>query len=661
MQWKYSQWNDVLYVQNVTHGTTLGERCVAIHFDQSASNDSIHLFDLSKPDWYAAQVPTQATPAEVFGKTIVTTTSAPQCWTSIPVPPTTFKGWTKQLPPAEHRLLYFVTYFKSNAEMTIRQHMLNPKCTLYVGTDGGRKEAEGSFSWLICSSDREKLARNAGPVDGWHKCQSSFRSEITALSSALLFLDELATYLNIKVSCHIQLFVDSTSAISAIDAIRDCIPTRHYPDHADIISTLQDVKKVIFQSSCQHVKSHQDNKKDFSDLPFSAQVNVFCDHMATQHMIVHCTGEWSSRPNYLPTRNQPVVISHAQQRIPSHYIARLREEITSQAHRTYFQERYRWDDYIYGQIAWEPLYAIGRRHTSHRSFGNRSKLVHNWLNLGSQRAKFSPHQLPNTTQQSCPYCCAEETFLHLLTCADPRAKKCRFDASTKLRKGLCSFQGGSTLLRIINLWIQHPTQPLQVVAPTRDLQQPVNQAIASQTSIGWEHLFRGIISRSWGSITSPTDTTPASTMKVNAHHNLTCAIHALQEYSLAIWTGRNDMLHSNTTIPITIREAQVNSEITALYNLHHTFTSRVQHYFRQPLRTLLSAPYRTRQRWLIITKLATAQQLQLTNGQTRLTSYNFSRHHDISLVDHITPLRPHHTQRPTTQIQLTAFFPPSIK
>ena len=133
-------------------------------------------------------------------------------------------------------------------------------------------------------------------------------------------------------------------------------------------------------------------------------------------------------------------------------------------------------------------------------------------------------------------------------------------------------------------------------------------------------------------------------MKVNAHHNLTCAIHTLQEYSLAIWNGRNDMLHSNTTIPITIREAQVNSEITALYNLHHTFTSRVQHYFRQPLRTLLSAPYRTRQRWLIITKLATAQQLQLTNGQTRLTSYNFSRHHDISLVDHITPLRPHHTQ-----------------
>jgi hypothetical protein len=51
-------------------------------------------------------------------------------------------------------------------------------------------------------------------------------------------------------------------------------------------------------------------------------------------------------------------------------------EITSQAHCTYFQQRYRWDDYIYGQIAWEPLFTIGRRNTWHRSFGTRSKLVH---------------------------------------------------------------------------------------------------------------------------------------------------------------------------------------------------------------------------------------------------------------------------------------------
>ena len=55
MQWKYSQWNNVLYVENVTHGTTLGKCCVAHHFDQSAPDDSIHLFDLSKPDWHAAQ------------------------------------------------------------------------------------------------------------------------------------------------------------------------------------------------------------------------------------------------------------------------------------------------------------------------------------------------------------------------------------------------------------------------------------------------------------------------------------------------------------------------------------------------------------------------------------------------------------------------------
>jgi hypothetical protein len=83
MKWKYSQWKDALYVQNVTHEISLGERCVAIHFTQSTVNDSIPYFDLSRPDWYAAQIPTQASPADVFGTNIVTTSYASHHWPSI--------------------------------------------------------------------------------------------------------------------------------------------------------------------------------------------------------------------------------------------------------------------------------------------------------------------------------------------------------------------------------------------------------------------------------------------------------------------------------------------------------------------------------------------------------------------------------------------------
>jgi hypothetical protein len=165
----------------------------------------------------------------------------------------------------------------------------------------------------------------------------------------------------------------------------------------------------------------------------------------TSSYLANYTGEWSSRQNYLPTRNQPVVLSHAHQRIPSHYIKRLRDAITSQSHRIYFQQRYRWDDYVYRLIAWDALFTIGRRSSSLPSSGTRSKLVHNWLNLGTQRAKF--HPLSSEMANQCPYCQLEETFTHLMTCPDPRAKKCRFEASSNLRKGLSGFSGGTTLLQ----------------------------------------------------------------------------------------------------------------------------------------------------------------------------------------------------------------------
>ena len=100
----------------------------------------------------------------------------------------------------------------------------------------------------------------------------------------MLFLDEYATFHEIAVQCDFKIFADSTGAISAIEGIRDKIPSRHYPDHADIVSTLADASQIINKAVCQHVKSHQDDRKDFSELPFSAQVNVLCDRMATRHM-----------------------------------------------------------------------------------------------------------------------------------------------------------------------------------------------------------------------------------------------------------------------------------------------------------------------------------------------------------------------------------------
>ena len=391
--------------------------------------------------------------------------------------------------------------------------------------------------------------------------------------------------------------------------------------------------------------------------------------MATRQMELHKGGEWASQQNYFPTRNQPVTISHMRQRIPSHYIARLRDSITSDAHRIYLQQRYRWDAPTWSTIAWEPLYTIGRRTTTKPCFANRSKLLHNWLNLVSQRAKM--HRNPSAALHQCPYCQQEETFIHMLTCEDPRAKKCRFMASTKLRKGLRTIAGGTTLLQLANSWIQSPTLIPHAQAQSHDLQRSINQAVASQTRIGWEHIFRGIISNEWGFIYTDTDRTPPDVRRATSKITLSCAIQTLQNYTLDIWSGRNETLHSNAIVPVSIREAHVNSEIIALYQIRHTLATCVQTYFRQTPEDLLRTPYRTRQRWLILTKLVTSQQPKPGHGQAQLTSYNFSVRHEILLpnttptndtMEHTTdPKISHLPMNDTLQTQLTTYFHPSIR
>ena len=151
---------------------------------------------------------------------------------------------------------------------------------------------------------------NAGPVDGWHKCQNSLRSEVAALASVTLYLDELSAFHSLDIQCRILLYVDSTSAISNVQKLQALIPKRRFADNADILSTLSAAHPVISRFTLAHVKSHQDDRTEVSKLPFSAQLNVCCDEMATtqlERQALHPSER--TLPNPLTPRHLPVEIS----------------------------------------------------------------------------------------------------------------------------------------------------------------------------------------------------------------------------------------------------------------------------------------------------------------------------------------------------------------
>ena len=114
------------------------------------------------------------------------------------------------------------------------------------------------------------------------------------------------------------------------------IPKRRYADNADLLSILCAAPDIVKNYQLEHVKSHQDDKIDVKDLPFSAQLNVACDALATTQLKgqLNHPGE-ASLSSPLPLRQLQVEVRYGEQVISSHYASRLRDAICRTRHRDY--------------------------------------------------------------------------------------------------------------------------------------------------------------------------------------------------------------------------------------------------------------------------------------------------------------------------------------
>jgi hypothetical protein len=212
---------------------------------------------------------------------------------------------------------------------------------------------------------------------------------------------------------------------------------------------------------------------------------------------------------------------------------------------------------------------------------NRSKIVHNWLNLGNQQARHG--RCPDTLLESrCPYCKSAEDFQHLLTCKAPRTLKFRYDGMMKLRKALNGTQGSSAILRAMKAWTLDLETAVAVSAGTKAYKYAVTSALESQMDIGWEHIFRGFISLEWGRCinTSRSETHPLDKSGVEIHQGLP----GLYTF---LWKGRNDVLHKAGSECLASVHATLNHDISQMYAICNTFSPILRSYFHKPLKECL--------------------------------------------------------------------------
>ena len=422
--------------------------------------------------------------------------------------------------------------------------------------------------------------------------------------------------------------MDSTSAISNVKTLRDLIPKRRFPNHADLLSTMSAAHYVIARFLLTHVHSHQGKDTDLDELPFPAKLNVLCDRIATEHMQrQEVTPEECTLSSPMLPRNLNVEVRYGTQVISVHYVNRLRECIFLTRHRDFLQEKYKWSDQVWVSIAWEALKTCARKPTRLEHPVSRSNVVHNWLNLGTQRYKFGNGGASVELARCCPFCKADEDFTHLLTCKDSRALKFRSDAMLPLSKVLdAEGDAGDALHQAIQVWTLIPTNTL-VIDPVDEafgIQFAIDRAMATQNQISWLNFFRGFVSLDWGKIypVPPiAPITPDEECRITSDKTLTAVIGAVQDYTIAIWKSRNAVLHEAGSDSLDIANAALNDSITQLYSLQSTLSPLLQSYFKIPLEDLLRRSPRQRKRWLRLARLATSHSSAMGTRQQLLSTY----------------------------------------
>ena len=184
-------------------------------------------------------------------------------------------------------------------------------------------------------------------------------------------------------------------------------------------------------------------------------------------------------------RTLPVAISYRGQVISSPYVNHLHDEICLARHRSFLQKKYKWLDLSWAAIAWDSFHLCGRRAANiNASFC--SKLVHNWLHLGTRRVTQCTASPININ--TCPMCSDPEDLHHLLTCKSARALRTRYAASAAPRNQLANSPGQTALFQAIKQWTLAPDLHVHIRPGELPTSLEVVAAIQSQAQIGWEHL-----------------------------------------------------------------------------------------------------------------------------------------------------------------------------
>jgi len=185
------------------------------------------------------------------------------------------------------------------------------------------------------------------------------------------------------------------------------------------------------------------------------------------------------------------------------------------------------------------------------------KFIHGWLANGMRE-----YYRGTKSNSLCPLCGLTDDRKHIFTCQHSQVAQIRDQRLQQLINGICH----STEPGFQQVFVSGLKTVFGHEGPTYDTVQDwprdLRDAYSAQQNIGWEHVFYGRLANHWETLSTDAYTNPDS----SAYKWTGKAIRMGWEFSMDIWTLRNQIIHGNNSGPSQVELRKTTNLVSIIHN-----------------------------------------------------------------------------------------------
>jgi hypothetical protein len=226
--------------------------------------------------------------------------------------------------------------------------LCNTAIHLLMTSDGSDNAGAMTFGWILSLSNGQRLARCSGPAYGPFGSAKGYGFLLVSR-----FLLRLHEYCGVTPSWHVKMMTDNLGLITWLK--KSLLHLEPFPNITllsdwdvtnEIVCTLH---TMTIQPTLEHVKGHQDDHIQYSNLPLDAQLNVDADEEAGFYQEIY-PQYWPVIPRLPHNRAQ----LHISGKVISSKIKQsVRNAYTVPPYMEYLKARNQWTSQCLHSIDWD--------------------------------------------------------------------------------------------------------------------------------------------------------------------------------------------------------------------------------------------------------------------------------------------------------------------